>query len=81
MERYTIRILYRDRENPGRFVGLVESDGDEGGRGFVNKEGLWKILGSPDRGPYRHTNFSLPAGPGCTNGYLKEILQIISEEC
>ncbi len=26
MERYTIRILYRDRENPGKLVGVVEAE-------------------------------------------------------
>jgi len=35
MERYTVRILYRDRENPGKLVGLVEAIGDPVRRGVL----------------------------------------------
>jgi hypothetical protein len=44
MERYTIRILYRNRETPEKFVGVVEGTGDTVTRGFVSREGLWRIL-------------------------------------
>ncbi len=44
MERYTIRILYRDAGKTGKFVGVVEADGIAGKRGFVNKRGLLHIL-------------------------------------
>lgn len=47
MERYTIRILYRNRETPEKFVGVVEGTGDTVARGFVSMEGLWRILNSP----------------------------------
>lgn len=54
MGRFSIRILYRDRNNPGKFVGVVERQGEEAKRGFVSMEELWKILDSfepePDRG-------------------------------
>ena len=54
MERFSIRILYRDRNNPGKFVGVLERHGEEAKRGFVSMEELWKILDSyepePDRG-------------------------------
>jgi hypothetical protein len=53
MERYTIRILYRNRETPEKFVGVVEGTGDTVTRGFVNMEGLWRILKSPGPGPGR----------------------------
>jgi hypothetical protein len=46
MERYTIRILYRNRETPEKFVGVVEGTGDTVTRGFVSMEGLWRILNS-----------------------------------
>jgi hypothetical protein len=48
MERYTIRILYRNRENPRKIVGVVEEEGGSATRGFVRMEGLWRILESPD---------------------------------
>jgi len=44
MERYTIRILYRDRENPGRFVGVMETGGIPGKKGFIGLSVLWKVL-------------------------------------
>lgn len=54
MERFSIRILYRDGNDPGKFVGVVERQGEEAKRGFVNMEELWNILNSckpePDRG-------------------------------
>jgi hypothetical protein len=50
MERYTIRILYRNRKTPEKFVGVVEGTGDTVTRGFVNMEGLWRILNSPASG-------------------------------
>ena len=37
MERYKIRILYRDRENPGNVAGTVEGNGDGVQRGFVGQ--------------------------------------------
>ena len=53
MERYTIRILYRNRETPEKFVGVVEGTGDTVTRGFVSMEGLWRILNSPGPGSSR----------------------------
>lgn len=44
MERYTIRILYRDTENPGKIVGVVEADGAAGKKGFVDVYGLLQIM-------------------------------------
>ena len=46
MGRFSIRILYRDRHNPGKFVGILEKQGEEAKRGFVSMEELWKILDS-----------------------------------
>ena len=40
MERFSIRILYRDGNDPGKFVGVVERQGEEAKRGFVNMEEL-----------------------------------------
>ena len=53
MERYSIRILYRNRETPEKFVGVVEGTGDTVTRGFVSMEGLWRILNSPGSGSGR----------------------------
>ena len=53
MERFTIRILYRNREAPEKFVGVVEGTGDTVARGFVNMEGLWRILNAPGPGAGR----------------------------
>jgi len=53
MERYTIRILYRNKETPEKFVGVVEGAGDTVTRGFVSMEGLWRILNSPGQGSGR----------------------------
>lgn len=47
MEKYTIRILYRDRNNPEKFVGVVEGVEDKITHGFVSMKGLWRILNSP----------------------------------
>jgi hypothetical protein len=46
MAKFSIRILYRDRNNPGKFVGVLEKQGEETKRGFVSMEELWKILDS-----------------------------------
>ena len=80
MERYTIRILYRDRENPEKIVGVVEGDGGGGRRGFVGKEGLWRILRFPDREVSPGQNISPRPGEDRGSGYVKEIFQIMSEE-
>jgi hypothetical protein len=53
MERYTIRILYRDRNNPRKFVGVVEEPGATVKRGFVSMDGLWRILKTPTPGSGR----------------------------
>jgi hypothetical protein len=48
MERYIIRILYRDSNNPGKLVGMVEEPGATVKRGFVSMDGLWRILKTPN---------------------------------
>ena len=53
MESYTIRILYRSRDNPEKFVGVVEGTGDTIARGFVSMKGLWRILNTPRPGRNR----------------------------
>ena len=50
MESYTIRILYRNRDNPEKFVGVVEGTQDTSTRGFVSMRGLWRILNTPRPG-------------------------------
>ncbi len=51
-ERYTIRILYRSKEDPAKLVGLVEEAWVAERRGFVGMAGLWRILGG-ERGADR----------------------------
>lgn len=50
METYMIRILYRNRDNPEKFIGVVEGTKDTPTRGFVSMQGLWKILNTPRPG-------------------------------
>lgn len=44
MESYMIRILYRNGDNPEKFVGVVEGTQGTIARGFVSMKGLWRIL-------------------------------------
>lgn len=60
MERYTVRILYRDTEIPGKFVGVVEADGVAGKRGFVGLSGLMNILAQMVGEHDRKRNDSVP---------------------
>ena len=50
MESYRIRILYRNRDNPEKFIGVVEGTQDRSTRGFVSMRGLWRILNPPRPG-------------------------------
>lgn len=50
MESYTIRILYRNGDNPEKFIGVVEGTKDTATRGFVGMRGLWRILNTPRPG-------------------------------
>ncbi len=50
MESYMIRILYRNRDNPEKFVGVVKGTEDTITRGFVSMKGLWRILNAPSPG-------------------------------
>ena len=80
MERYTIRILYRDRENPGRFVGVLERDRIPGKRGFVGLSGLWKVLlhAIDDRAGSEPES---PAGnPATGEGRMEEIFRLLREK-
>jgi len=58
MERYTIRILYRNRNNPEKLVGVVEGTGDTITRGFVSMSGLWKILNATVPGQVKKKDVS-----------------------
>ncbi len=80
MERFSIRILYRDRDNPGKFVGVVERNGDEAKRGFVSMEGLWRILNSLDRGPDRGSKISSGMGGRRSRDELIDLFRSLREE-
>jgi len=48
MENYVVRIYHHKKNNPEKFIGVVEKIGDEGKKAFTNLEELWKIL-NPSR--------------------------------
>lgn len=80
MERFSIRILYRDRDNPGKFVGVVERNGEGAKRGFVSMEGLWRILNSPDRGPDRGNESASGEGRRRSREELIDMFRSLREE-
>jgi len=79
MERYTIRILYRNRETPEKFVGVVEGMGDTVTRGFVNMQGLWRILNSPGSGSGREKVVSSREGEHRSREELIDLFRSLRE--
>ncbi len=79
MERYTIRILYRNRETPEKFVGVVEGTGDTVTRGFVSMEGLWRILNSPGPGSGREKAASSREGEHRSREELIDLFRSLRE--
>ena len=53
MARYTVRILYRNEDDPAKLVGVVEEEGIDGRKGFTGIRGLWRILASAESGKDR----------------------------
>jgi hypothetical protein len=80
MERYTIRILYRNRENPAKLVGLLEEEGIAEKRGFVSMEGLWRILNTMDSGKGRGRSGSpRESGRTCAENMV-DLVSLLREE-
>lgn len=80
MERYSIRILYRDRNNPGKFVGVVERHGEDSKQGFVSMEGLWKILDSFEPDSDRGKVVPLERGGRRSREELIDLFRSLREE-
>lgn len=80
MERFSIRILYRDMRNPGKLVGVLERNGEEAKRGFVSMEGLWRILNSPDRGSGGGKEISSGEGGRRSREELIDLFRSLREE-
>lgn len=73
MESYTIRILYRNTDNPRKFVGVVEADGVAGKRGFVDLQGLQHILEEMLGGTDRRRDVYVHDRTGCVRPNLEEM--------
>jgi hypothetical protein len=80
MERYIIHILYRDRNNPGKLLGVVEEPGDKVKRGFVSMDGLWRILRTPVSGPGRRQDASFGEGRDGSREELLDLFRRLREE-
>lgn len=80
MERYIIRILYRDTNNPGKLVGVVEEPGDTVKRGFVSMDGLWRILKTPNAVSGRRKAASYGEGRGSSREDLLDLFRSLREE-
>lgn len=80
MERYSIRIVYRNRENPAKLVGLVEGEGIAERRGFVGMEGLWRILSTTDSGTDRERGGIPEEGSRSRAGTLADLFSVLREE-
>lgn len=79
MESYTIRILYRNRDNPEKFVGVVEGTQGTIARGFVSMKGLWRILNAPREGRDRENAVSPDAEGRCTREEVLDAFWSIRE--
>lgn len=53
MENYIVRIYRREKDGPQKFMGIVETVGEEGKKAFTHADELWEILNSARR-PHRH---------------------------
>lgn len=80
MERYTIRILYRNKESPEKLVGIVEGTGGTVTRGFVSMEGLWRILNSPGSGSGREKAGSSGEVGHSSRGELIDLFRSLRDE-
>lgn len=77
---FTVRILYRDKESPGRFMGVVEQEAVVGQRGFVNKAELWRILDSAGRAPGSRGKRSSACGAGHPPSAVLDLIRHLREE-
>ncbi len=50
-QTYILRVYRFSRDNPHRFVGVVEEIGRKGKKAFTGYQELWEILNSPQRFP------------------------------
>jgi len=44
MENYIVRIYRHEKDKPQRFMGIVETVGEEGKKAFTRYDELWEIL-------------------------------------
>lgn len=80
MENYILRIYKRDRRDPRKMVGVVESVGGRGRGKFSSPETLWKILSARKGDPVRGGKAAIPGDKTVKHMRMGEIMKIIGRE-
>jgi hypothetical protein len=80
VETYIVRIYRLDRKNPKKVAGVVEGIGEEGRKGFLGPDSLWKILTAPRRESLRRGEPSRRKRTGKSGMTPTEIMKQIAKE-
>lgn len=78
MDTYIVRIYRRDKKDPKKVAGVVESVGKEGKKSFSGPDALWTILSVRRRKPERKEGIPRSARNGEGAMTLSDIMKKIA---